>query len=191
MLLAGAPYIVLFVQYGSPTPRTPGLLEMMRTFALASGSTNAPPLSPASFAVKFFSDFVRDWMPTLKPRSTLNYAALAIPVAAALCALAGLALALRRITFGKADPLDILVAAGSLAFAATLLIHGIFSYQLHVEFGWLTSAYPRYYLPLLAIVPLADVVLLNAIKQPTARTMLLFFLIGGPIVFRALGAPFG
>lgn len=190
-LLASLPYILLVAQYGSPTPRTPGQLEMIRTGALAAGWTNAPRLSPASFAVSFLSEFVRDWMPSLRPRSALNYAALAIPITAALCALAGLALAFRRIAFRKADALDVLVAAGSLAFAATFLIHGIFSYQLHVEFGWLTSAYPRYYLPLLAVVPLADLVLLNAIKQPTARTMLLVFLIAGPIVFRVLGSPLG
>jgi hypothetical protein len=191
VLLAGAPYILLIAQYGSPTPRTPGQLEMIRTGALAAGWSNAPRLSPVFFAVSFLSEFVREWMPSLRPRSALNYAALVIPIAAALCALAGLALTLRRIAFRKADPLDILVAAGSLAFAATFLIHGIFSYRLHVEFGWLTSAYPRYYLPLLAVVPLADLVLLNAIKQPTARTMLLFFLIAGPIVFRVIGSPLG
>jgi hypothetical protein len=81
-------------------------------------------------------------MPSLKPRNALNYAALAIPITAALCALAGLVLAVRRIASEKADPLDIVVAAGCLAFAGTFAIHGIFSYQLHVEFGWLTTAYP-------------------------------------------------
>jgi hypothetical protein len=191
MLLASAPYILLFAQYGSPTPRTPGQLEMIRTGALAAGWSSAPRLAPASFAMSFLSEFVREWMPTLKPRNALNYGALVIPIAAALCALAGFALALRRIAFGNADPLDVLVAVGSLAFAATFLIHGIFSYQLHVEFGWLTTAYPRYYLPLVAIVPLADLLLLDAIKQPTAHTTLLIFLIAGPIVFRVLGAPLG
>jgi hypothetical protein len=190
-VLASVPYILLFAQYGSPTPRTPGQLEMIRTGALAAGWTNAPRLSPASFAVNFLSEFVRDWMPSLRPRLALNYAALVIPVTAALCALAGLVLALRRIAFGKADPLDILVAAGALAFAATFLIHGIFGYRLHVEFGWLTTAYPRYYLPLVAVVPLADLVLLKAVKQPTAHAVLLFFLIAGPIVFRVFGAPLG
>jgi hypothetical protein len=191
VLLASAPYILLLAQYGSPTPRTPGQLYMMRNGALFFGWTNAPRLSPVAFAAAFLSEFIHEWMPILKPRSTLNYAALVIPVTAALCALAGLVLALRRIAFGKADPLDILVAAGGLAFAATLMIHGIFSYRLHVEFGWLTTAYPRYYLPLVAVVPLADLVLLNAIKQPTAHAILLVFLIAGPIVFRVFGAPLG
>jgi hypothetical protein len=191
VLLACAPYIVLVAQYGSPTPRTPGQLYMIRTGAHIFGWTNAPRLPPVAFAAAFLSEFVHEWMPSLGSRSALNEAALVIPVTAALCALAGLVLALRRIAFGKADPLDILVAAGSLAFAATFLIHGIFAYRLHVEFGWLTTAYPRYYLPLIAVVPLANLVLLDAIKQPTARTVLLVFLIAGPIAFRVFGTSLG
>jgi hypothetical protein len=190
-LIASAPYIVFWAQYGSPTPRTPGQLEMIRSIALAKGWTNAPRLSPVSFAISFLSEFVLDWMPTQKPRDVLNYMALAIPVTAALCALAGLVLAVRRIASAKAEPLDIIVVAGCAAFAATFAIHGIFAYQLHLEFGWLTSAYPRYYLPLLAIIPLADLVLLDAVNPPRARTLLLVFLISGPIIFRVAGAPFG
>ena len=67
----------------------------------------------------------------------------------------------------------------------------IFSYELHTEFGWQTTAFPRYYLPLAAIAPLAELSLLGAIKQPSARAILLVFLIAGPLVFRLLGAPLG
>ena len=44
-------------------------------------------------------------------------------------------------------------------------------------------------LPLVAIVPLADLVLLNALTGRAARTLLLAFLIAGPIVFRLAGTP--
>ena len=191
VLLAAAPYIVFCAQYGNPTPRTPGQLEMFRSIGLAKGWTDAPRLSSVSFAVTFLCEFVTDWMPTQKPRDVLNYTALAIPVATALCALAGLVIAVRRTLSAKAEPLDIIVVAGCLAFAATFMIHGIFAYRLHIEFGWLTSAYPRYYLPLLAIIPLANLVLLDAIDRPRARTLLLGFLIAGPIIFRIAGSPFG
>jgi hypothetical protein len=33
--------------------------------------------------------------------------------------------------------------------------------------------------------------LLGAIQQPSARAMLLVFLIAGPLLFRILGTPFG
>jgi hypothetical protein len=190
-LLASAPYIVFYAQYGNPVPRTAGQLEMIRSIALARGWTDAPRLPLISYAVTFLSEFVTDWMPTDKPRDMLNYAALAIPVATALCALAGLVLAVRRVVSAKAEPLDIIVVAGCLAFAATFMIHGIFAYLLQVEFGWMTSAYPRYYLPLLAIIPLANLVLLDAIDSPRARALLLGVLIAGPIIFRVAGSPFG
>jgi len=189
-LLAVAPYVALFAQYGSPTPRTPGQLAMIKSGALAVGWDSAERMSPAAFAAHFVSEFVLEWMPIF-PRNALNYAVLAIPIIAALCAVAGLLLAGQRIAHRKEQPLDIIIAAGALAFAVTFVIHGIFSYRLHTEFGWLTSAYPRYYLPLAALIPLAGLSLLGAIKQPSARAMLLVFLIAGPVVFLLLGAPLG
>jgi hypothetical protein len=191
VLLACAPYAVLFAQYGSPTPRTPGQLAMIETLAHAAGWDRAARAPPLVFAAHFVSEFVRDWMPTMKPRTALNYAVLAIPIAAVLCGLAGVVLAVRRIADGRAGPLDIVIAAGALAFAGTLALHFIFNYQLHAEFGWTTTAFPRYYLPAAALVPLAGLSLLAAIKRPRARNILLGFLIVGPVVFRLLGAPWG
>jgi hypothetical protein len=190
-LLAVAPYVALFVQYGSPTPRTPGQIALIKSGALAIGWDRAERMTPASYAAHFVSEFVVEWMPTLKQRNALNYAALTIPIMAALCAFGGFMVAVQRVAHEKAGPLDIVVAAGILAFAGTFLVHGIFSYELHTEFGWQTSAYPRYYLPLAAAVPLAGLSLLGAIQQPSARAMLLVFLIAGPLLFRILGTPFG
>lgn len=121
-------------------------------------------------------------------RNALNYAALVIPVAAVLCAFAGLVVSAQRIARGNEDPIDIVVAAGALAFTGTFVIHGIFSYERHLTFGWMTDAYPRYYLPLAALVPLAGLSLLAAIKQPHARTMLTGFLIASPVAALALVA---
>lgn len=191
VLLACAPYAVLFAQYGNPAPRTPGQLAMIETEAHAAGWDRASRASPVVFAAHFVSEFVRDWMPTTKSRNALNDAALAIPIAAVLCGLAGLVLAVRRIADGMAGPLDIVIAAGALALAGTLALHFIFNYQLHVEFGWPTTAFPRYYLPAAALVPLGGLSLLAAIKRPRARNILLAFLIVGPVVFRVLAAPWG
>jgi hypothetical protein len=190
-LLAGAPFIALFAQYGSPTPMTTGVIAMIKTGAQAVGWDDAARLTPVSFAANFVSEFVLEWMPTLRPRNALNYASLAIPIMAALAAFAGILAAIARIASGKANPLEIVICAGAIAFGATFTIHGIVSYHLHSEFGWLTSAYPRYYLPLAALVPLAGLSLLEAIKQPFARGTLLAFLTAGPLVFRLLGAPLG
>jgi hypothetical protein len=53
------------------------------------------------------------------------------------------------------------------------------------------GAYPRYYLPLIAIVPLACLSLLAAVQAPRWRNGLLAFLIAGPVLFRIFGAPLG
>jgi hypothetical protein len=190
-LLAGAPYVALLAQYGSPTPRTPGEIAMIKAGALAMGWDSAPRLTPAAFAAQFISEFVVEWMPTLQPRNALNYAALAIPIAAALCAVAGSWVAGLRIARGTESPLDVVLVAGALAWAVTLILHGIFRYRLHAEFGWLTTAYPRYYLPVIGVVPLAGLSLLDAIERPPVRTLLLVFLIASPVIFRLLGAPLG
>ena len=191
MLVAAAPYIALLAQYGSPTPRTPGQIAMIKAGATAVGWDAAERMTPLRFAAHFLSEFVLEWIPTLKPRNALNYAALAIPIVTVICAFAGVFVSVRRIAQGRPAPLHVLIVALALAFAATFLVHGIYSYQLHTEFGWLTSAYPRYYLPLAALVPLAGLALLEAVKQPSARVILLVFLIAGPVLLCVTGTPLG
>ena len=164
---------------------------MIESGARVAGWDIAERMPPLGFATHFVSEFVLEWMPALKPRNAVNYAVLVIPIAAALCALAGIAVAVRRIACGKETPLDVVVAAGALAFAGTLVIHGVFGYRLYTEFGWLTTAYPRYYLPLAAILPLGGLALLDAVRKPPARAILLVFLIAGPVVFGLLGGPLG
>ena len=127
-------------------------------------------------------------MPTLKPRNALNDATLAIPVIAALCAFAGILLAVRRIAHGKKDAARYRGLGWRTGLCRTFRVHRIFSYRLHPEFGWLTTAYPRYYLPLAAVVPLAGLSLLDAIER-RRRAILLVFLIAGPVIFRLFGAP--
>lgn len=188
-LAAGAPYIALVIQYGSPAPSTAGQTAMLQAGAQAAGWDIAARMPPAAYALHFVSEFVSEWMPTLERRTALNHAALAIPFAAILCALAGLAISIKRIARGHEGPIDVVVAASALAFALTFAIHGVFSYPYHLTFGWMTSAYPRYYLPLAALVPFAGLSLLAAIELSRARAVLIGFLIAGPVVFRLLGAP--
>jgi hypothetical protein len=190
-LLAIAPYVAYIAQYGSPAPNTPAQIAMLKMGAHAAGWDSAERMSPASYAVHFVLEFVLGWMPILMSRNALNYAALVIPVAAALCAFVGLVVSAQRIAHGNEGPIDIVVAAGALAFTGTFVMHGIFSYHRHVAFGWMMDAYPRYYLPLVALVPLAGLSLLAAIKQPRTRAMLTGFLIASPMVFRLLAAQLG
>jgi hypothetical protein len=178
-------------QYGGPTPNTPGLKAMFESGARITGWADAERLSLPAYVVHFLTEFVTGWMPALAPRGALNHAMLAIPVVAMLCGGAGLAVSLRRIVRREEMPIDVIVAAGFGAIAATFVSHLLYSYGNHLATGWMMEAYPRYYLPLAAIIPLAGLSLLSAVKHPRWRVALLCFLIAGPLIFRLLGSPLG
>jgi hypothetical protein len=189
--LAAAPYIIYTVQYGSPTPQTPAQIALLQDGARTAGWADLPRKSFPAYIVYFVIAFVADWMPALGERNVLQYSMLAIPVAALGCALAGIALSLRRLWRRQDTALDVVVIAGAMALVATFAIHLTYSYGRHVATGWLMDAYPRYYLPLAAIVPLAGLSLLAAVEAPRRRAALLAFLIAAPAIFRVFGAPLG
>jgi hypothetical protein len=189
--LAVTPYLIFLIQYGSPTPETPAQIALLEDGARAAGWLDLPRKSFPGYLASFIVAFVADWMPTLGTRSAFNYAMLAIPVAALGCALAGVALSLRRLWNRRETPLDVVVIAGATALAATFAIHVGYSYSRHLATGWLLDAYPRYYLPLAAIVPLAGLSLAAAIGSARWRAGLLTFLAAGPILVRIFGAPLG
>jgi hypothetical protein len=189
--LAAAPYLIYVAQYGSPTPDTPAQVALLTDGARAAGWADLPRKSFPGYAAYFVVAFISDWMPALGDRNVFQYAMLAIPVAALLCALAGIVLSLRRLWRGAETALDVVIVAGTLAIVAMFAIHVTYSYGRHLATGWLMDAYPRYYLPLAAIVPLAGLSLLADIKAPRRRAALLVFLIAGPAIFRVFGGPLG
>lgn len=187
--LAAAPYFEFILRYGSPTPQTPAQIALIADGARAAGWADLPRQSFAGYLIFFIGAFVAEWMPTLGARSAFNDAMLIVPVAALACALAGLAASLRRLWRHEETTLDVVVVAGVYAIAATLAIHIFYSYSRYAATGWLMDAYPRYYLPLIAIPPLACLSLLAAIETPRWRNGLLAFLVAGPVLFRIFGAP--
>jgi hypothetical protein len=191
LLIAAAPYLVFVWQYGSPTPETPAQLALLADGAREAGWADLPRRSFPAYLGYFLVAFVADWMPTLVPRNGVQYAMLAIPLGALACAGAGIVLSLRRLWRRNEATLDVVVIGGTAAIAATFAIHVVYSYGRYLATGWLMDAYPRYYLPLAAIVPLAGLSLVAAIKNPRWRGALLGFLIAGPILFRLFGAPLG
>ena len=189
--LAAAPHIIYAVQYGSPTPQTAAQIALLEDGARTAGWADLPRKSFPAYIVYFVIAFVADWMPALGDRNVLQYSMLAIPVAALGCALAGIAVSLRRLWRRQETALDVVVIAGTVALGATFAIHVTYSYGRHLATGWMMDAYPRYYLPLAAIVPLAGLSLLAAVEAPRWRAALLAFLIAGPAIFRVFGAPLG
>jgi hypothetical protein len=189
--LAATPYFEFILRYGSPTPQTPAQIALIADGAHAAGWDVMPRKSFPGYLLYFAGAFVADWMPALGARSVFNNAMLVIPVAALACTLAGVALSLRRLWRREETALDVVVVAGAYGIAATLAIHVFYSYGRYAATGWLMGAYPRYYLPLIAIVPLACLSLLAAVQAPRWRNGLLAFLIAGPVLFRIFGAPLG
>jgi hypothetical protein len=187
-LMAAAPYIVFMVQYGSPAPDTPAQIAMIQNNARVVGVADLPRKSFPVYLGYFLLVFIVDWMP-IGSRGIFNYAMLVVPVAALLCAAAGAAISLRRLWQRRETTLDVVLIAGALSLAVTFVLHVRHGYADHLATGWLEEAYPRYYLPLVAIVPLAGLSLLAAIESPRWRNVLLGFLIAGPIAFHLLGAP--
>ena len=88
-------------------------------------------------------------------------------------------------------PLDFLVVSGMASIALTLAVHIAFSYQRHLQTGWVMDAYPRYYLPLIAIIPMAALTFCSTVQSHLLRVVLVAFLIGAPVVFQIFGAPMG
>jgi hypothetical protein len=189
--IAAAPYLVYVAQYGNATPQTPAQIALLADGARAAGWADLPRKSFPAYAAYFVAAFISDWMPALGDRNVFQYAMLTLPVAALACAFGGIALSLRRLWRGEETALDVVVIAGTLAILATFAVHVSYSYGRHLATGWMMDAYPRYYLPLAAIVPLAGLSLLADVKAPRRRAALLTFLIVGPALFRIFGAPLG
>jgi hypothetical protein len=189
--LAAAPYLEFILRYGSPTPETPAQIALITDGARAAGWADLPRQTFAGYVGYFIGAFVVDWMPTLGTRGAFNYVMIVIPAAALVCGLAGLIASLRRLARRQETTLDVVVIAGGFALAATFAVHVWYSYCRYAATGWLMDAYPRYYLPLAAMVPLAGLSLFATIEAPRWRNALLAFLIVGPVMFRIFGAPLG
>ena len=187
--IAAAPYLVFFVQCGSPVPPTHALLATVEEGVRNFGWANLPRKSFAGYLMYFSGEFIANWMPTLADRSTFQYSMLAIPLATLLCAAVGMGMSVRRIWRRQETTLDIIVIAGALGLATNVPFQVGYSYSYYLASGWLGGAYPRYYLPLAAIIPLAGLSLAAAIGEPRWRAAVLTFLIAGPVVFRIFGAP--
>ena len=191
LVLSALPYVVFTLNYGSPAPDTPAQEALLRSGSALAGWNDRPRLSSVSYIVHFLSDFLSDWMPTLAQRSTFQFGMLAIPAAAMALAGVGSLVSARRILLGREAPSDVLIVTGTIAIAATLMCHVYFSYQRHIATGWMMDAYPRYYLPMMAIVPLACLSFSATIRNQQVRRFIVASFVAGPLLFAFLGSRLG
>lgn len=147
------PYLVYWVAHGSPAPMTPGHAAVLLD-RLDGASLPAVGGDVWSFAQHFVSSLVMFWPPAL-PRTPFEAQMLILPLMGLALGLLGVAASGLRMARGCADPLDRLSFAGSAALLTLGAVHFAYTYSRFLETGWLKGLYPRYYFPLLAVLPAA------------------------------------
>lgn len=186
--LAAIPLLALWIAYGSPAPDTPGQHALLVDGSNVAGWASRPRLAPVDYAAHFLSDFIAGWKPLLADRTPVQAFMLLLPSLTIMLAAAGVLRALPALLrLNMAAPEAMFAVAGSAAIAATFLVHMAFSYRRHLETGWMMDAYPRYYLPLAFIVPLAALMFVRSIDAPAAKRTVAGFLVGAPILFGLFG----
>ena len=181
---ATLPYLVLWATYGSPAPNTEGQVAVLMRRSAELGWTDVRLPFP-QYALHFLWSMLAYWPPA--PASTpIAMALLALPAACLTVGLLGVAWASLAIRHGSRDPLAAFVLCGALAIAATLVIHIGFSYQRHVETGWLKGIYPRYYLPLLPVFPAACALVIDRLCSARVGVWLSRTLILSALAYAAL-----
>jgi hypothetical protein len=191
LIAAAMPYLVFLLQYGSPAPNTSAQASLLRNGADVAEWSSALAMDAATYTIVFLRTFLMEWMPSLRPRNDFELALLILPATVLALAAAGALVSSRAILAERGSLSGPIVAAGMLAIVVTLAIHIVFCYQRYLQTGWLMDAYPRYYLPMIAIVPMAALTFTGAIRSPRTRTLLLSFLVAAPLIFELFGAPLG
>ncbi|MGZ8335805.1 MAG: hypothetical protein ACXWU1_03995 [Allosphingosinicella sp.] len=187
LVAASLPSIYLWLIYGSPAPDTAAQYAMIAEASQAVGWAQQARLSFPAYLWEFFRSFLLEWMPMATPQSVLKAYMPIIPATAVAIAAAGIVFAGRRVAARTGADSNIIIVAGGAAIIATLAVHIAFSYQRHLATGWMMDAYPRYYLPLIAIVPLAALTFLREVRSETARRGAAAFLLVSPLAFGLLG----
>lgn len=184
-LIAALPYVLLEIQYGSPAPNTVAQEAALRSGSAVMGWTKR--LSFIPYVIHFLTQLIASWMPTLSPRGPLQFAMLALPLAAIGFSMSGIFMATRRLLHGIERPMDVVLLSGTLAFAVTFTCHIVFSYERHLATGWMMDAYFRYYLPVVAIVPIGGLVFAETLNNFRINRTFLIFLIISPVIFECFG----
>jgi len=70
--------------------------------------------------------------------------------------------------------------------AVMAAVHLEFTFARHQETGWLRGVYPRYYFPLLAVLPAACAWLIERCGQPSRRWALAGLLIAATLAYDLL-----
>lgn len=186
--IAATPYLVFIAQYGSPAPNSAGQQMMLEQVAREAGWFDQDRLPFWRYLAYFAAATIERWAPALQTASAYATGALIIPLATICAGLAGLAVSVQRLVRRREGAREVIVIAGWMAIAATLVLHVAFSYERHLATGWLLDTYPRYYIALFAIVPLSAMVLMSSIPEGRWRNVFACALILSPLLLNLIGS---
>lgn len=136
-LIVAIPYAVYLVQYGAPTPDTPGQTAMLKAYIAEFGWDRLEKVSlaeylanaPATFAVQMGKG----------PGTFLLFIGLCLAPFTAFA----------RPADGVEAIVSAIVRAAMIATCLVLVVHLAFAWRRYEALGWLGDLYPRYYFPLL------------------------------------------
>jgi hypothetical protein len=148
------PYVHFWAEYGSPAPYSAGQAATLEDRLAAIPEWRHQRYDLPRYAGHFFLSLLMFWSPLL-PRTGFEFMLLAGPLTCLALAAAGVLLAARSVGRGRVDPAELLVLCGVIAIGAVLAVHLGFTFARHLDTGWLKGVYPRYYFPLVAVVPAA------------------------------------
>jgi hypothetical protein len=132
--ISAIPYLLFMIEFGSPAPATAGHLAM-----ISAGSPTAPRVGFAEYLVNSLVDAVDNAGPDTRYTYTV------------FCMVTALSAFAAWRSPRQDNTLVFRQVARSTVVATVIMvtIHLAFSYQRHLEFGWQTELYPRYYFALL------------------------------------------
>jgi hypothetical protein len=175
--LALLPYIHLWAEYGSPAPYTGGQAAMLEERLAEIPEWRDQRYGLPRYVTHFFWSLVLFW-PTLLPRTDFELMLLVAPLTCLWVAAAGFLATVGSVRRGSRDPVEILVLCGVIAMAAVLAVHLGFTFLRHLETGWLKGVYPRYYFPLLAVVPAACAIAVTRRNSWPVATLIVVLSLG-------------
>jgi hypothetical protein len=175
--LALLPYLWLGAQYGSPAPYTLGQAAILESRLAEIPQWRDQRFDLPRYAAHFLLSLLMFW-PPLVPRTGAAVLLLSAPLICLSAMAAGIAIALRALARRRPDAAELFVLCGVLALAATMVIHLGFTFERHLETGWLKGVYPRYYFPLLPVLPAAAAILAARLRSPMVAGLLMVLSLG-------------
>jgi hypothetical protein len=180
-----APYLLFLLHHGSAAPFTAGQAAILESRLAEIPAWRDSRLDFWPYVGHFARSLLVYWSP-VTPIRPPQVALLALPAIVLGVSVIAVLAALRPAWRGIGDPTARFVVGGAAAMAVMAAVHLEFTFARHQETGWLRGVYPRYYFPLLAVLPAACAWLIERCGRPSRRWALAGLLIAATAIYYLL-----